>query len=516
MSRKLLKSSLVVSCMTFISRILGLVRDAVFAQILGASLAADVYFFAQKIPNFLRRLFAEGAFSQAFVPILSEYHTQKMQDETRDLIAQVAGTLGGILFLVTLVAVVASPLMVFLFGAGFIDEPDKFELASTLLKITFPYLLFISMTALAGAVLNCYGQFAVPAITPVFLNICLIGSALFIAPSMEEPTYALAWAIFVGGLIQLLFQLPFLYRLRLLVVPKIQRQNKDSGVRRILRLMVPALFGVSVSQINLLIDTQIASFLQTGSISWLYYSDRLLEFPLGLFGIAIATVILPSLSRQHAAQSSNTFSDTLNWALRMVILIGLPAAIGLFLLAQPLLVLLFQYNEFSALDSERAGYSLMAYSCGLLSFMFIKVLAPGYFARQDTKTPVKIGIIAMVANMVFNFILMFPFGHVGLAMATSLSATLNFALLFWGLYKAQVFQIAPGWRVFLIRVLVANACMALCILLLMPDIAVIQAQSFSHRALVVGGLVLAGIFAYAITLLLVGLRARHFVRMTSS
>lgn len=507
MSKSLFRSGMIVSLMTFISRILGLVRDVVLAHLLGAGVAADVFLFAQRIPNFLRRLFAEGAFAQAFVPVLSEYSATRSHDEVRSLIDRVSGTLGLILLGVTLVGVLGSAGVVYLFGAGFAADPAKFALAEDLLKITFPFLLFVSLTAFASSVLNSFQRFAIPAITPVLLNLSLIAAAWWVAPNLDEPSYALAWAIFIGGLLQLLFQLPSLYRLKLMPRPRWGWQ--DSGVRRILSLMLPALFGVSVSQINLLVDTQIASFLQEGSISWLYYSDRLLEFPLGIFGIAIATVILPSLSRNHATESVEQFSGTLDWAMKLMMLIGFPASVGLIFLAEPLLISLFQYGEFSAHDSYMASRSLITYGFGLVFFMLIKVLAPGYFARQDTRTPVKIGIIAMISNIFLNLLLMGPLGHAGLALATSLSALLNAALLFWGLKTRGVYRTSQPWWPYLLRLLVANALMLAALAWLTPERAVWQQAHGWQRAGWLSWTIGGAMLSYLLALALVGLRPRH-------
>jgi putative peptidoglycan lipid II flippase len=464
----LLKSTAVVGAMTTLSRVLGLLRDMVFARYFGAAAGTDAFFIAFKIPNFMRRLFAEGAFSQAFVPVLTEYKTQRAHEEVGHLAQHVAGTLGGVLFLLTLVGVLAAPVLVAIFAPGFLDEPARFDLTAQMLRITFPYLLFISLTALAGGILNSYGRFAVPAFTPVLLNVCLIGVAIWVAPHFAQPVVALAWGVFVAGLAQLLFQLPFVWRLGLLRLPR--WGWRDAGVRRIGRLMLPAIFGSSVAQINLLFDTLIASFLVAGSVSWLYYSDRLVEFPLGVFGIALATVILPSLSQKHASASQAEFARTLDWALRWVLTIGAPATVGLFVLAGPLLVTLFNYGEFDSGDIAMARLSLMAYSLGLLGFIGVKVLAPGYYARQDTKTPVRIGIIAMLTNMVFNIAFVVPMvifhvpgPHSGLALATSASAFLNAGLLYRGLRRAGVLQLQPGWTLLLLRV--TAACTAMLALL---------------------------------------------------
>ncbi|MGL5654899.1 MAG: murein biosynthesis integral membrane protein MurJ, partial [Vibrio sp.] len=434
MSKRLLKSGMIVSAMTLISRVLGLVRDVVVANLMGAGASADVFFFANRIPNFLRRLFAEGAFSQAFVPVLTEYHASGDMHKTRELIARVSGTLGVLVTIVTLIGVLGSGAVTALFGAGWFldwlnDGPaaGKFELASLLLKITFPYLWFITFVALSGAILNTLGKFAVASFTPVFLNVMMILCAWYLSPNLAQPEIGLAIGVFLGGLVQFLFQLPFLIKAGVLVKPK--WAWRDPGVVKIRTLMIPALFGVSVSQINLLFDSFVASFLQTGSISWLYYSDRLLEFPLGLFGIAIATVILPALSRKHVNAHSAGFAHTMDWGIRMVMFLGIPAMLGLMVLAKPMLMVLFMRGEFTANDVQQASYSLLAYSSGLLSFMLIKILAPGYYSRQDIKTPVRYGIIAMLSNIVLNAIFAWFYGYVGLAIATSMSALLNMTLL---------------------------------------------------------------------------------------
>ncbi|MGY0218271.1 murein biosynthesis integral membrane protein MurJ [Endozoicomonadaceae bacterium StTr2] len=504
----LLRSSLVVGVMTMLSRVLGLVRDVVIAGYFGSSASADAFFVAFKIPNFLRRLFAEGAFSQAFVPVLSEYRTKRSPEEVRELVRRVSGTLGGVLLAVTALCMLLSPWLIMLFAPGFRDDVVKLELAGEMLRITFPYLLLISLTALAGGILNSYNRFAVPAFTPVLLNLSLIGAAVYMSPHFDVPVVALAWGVVIAGAAQLLLQLPFLMRLRLLPMPRWGRQHE--GVSRIMTLMIPALFGVSVSQINLLLDTVLASFLETGSVSWLYYSDRLSELPLGIFGIAIGTVILPSLSRKHAADTPEAFSATLNWAMRLVMLIGIPAAVALFLLAEPLITTLFHYGEMQDRDVLMATLSLRAYSFGLLAFMLIKVLAPGYFARQDTKTPVRIAIQAMVANMVFNLILVFPLKHAGLALATSLSAFLNAGLLFWGLYRTGVFRAAPGWMKFGLQLLIANLAMGGVLFWLNQAPETWLRWGLWQRVENLSILVVAGLFVYALMLLVTGVRPRQF------
>tara|TARA_B110000503_G_scaffold143757_1_gene248098 strand:+ start:10628 stop:12223 length:1596 start_codon:yes stop_codon:yes gene_type:complete len=469
----LLRSSALVGSMTTTSRVLGLLRDVVIATFVGASANADAFFVAFKIPNFLRRLFAEGAFSQAFVPVLADYKAEGSQAAVKALVDRVAGVLGGSLLLITAISMLAAPVITMIFAPGFVGQPEKFRLTSEMIRITFPYLLLISMTGFCGAILNSYGRFAVPAFTPVFLNLSLIFAALVAAPWFEVPVFALAWGVLIAGVIQLLFQFPSLYRLEL--VPRPRWDPKDEGVRRIVKLMVPALFGVSVSQINLLLDTVLASFLPTGSVSWLYYSDRLAELPLGIFGIAIATVILPNLSAHRAAARETHFSGTLDWALRWVLLIGAPSALALILLASPILITLFQYGELTSFDVDMSALSLQAYSVGLIAFMLVKVLAPGFYARKDTITPVKIGIIAMGANMFMNLALALPLmylwniGHVGLALATSLAAILNASLLLRGLLRSGFYHVQPGWALYLWRLLFACACMVSAILWLVPE-----------------------------------------------
>ncbi len=513
MSKRLLKSGMIVSAMTLISRVLGLVRDVVVANLMGAGASADVFFFANKIPNFLRRLFAEGAFSQAFVPVLTENHAQGDMDKTRELIARAAGTLGVIVSIVTVLGVLGSGVVTALFGFGwFLDwmhggpAAEKFELASLMLKITFPYLWFITFVALSGAILNTLGKFAVSSFTPVFLNVMIILAAWCISPQMPQPEIGLAIGVFLGGLVQFLFQIPFLIKAGVMVKPK--WGWRDPGVVKIRTLMIPALFGVSVSQINLLFDTFIASFLQTGSISWLYYSDRLLEFPLGLFGIAIATVILPALSRKHVDSQSEGFAHTMDWGVRMVTLLGIPAMLGLMALAKPMLMVLFMRGEFSPQDVHQASLSLLAYASGLLNFMLIKVLAPGYYSRQDTKTPVKYGIIAMVTNMVFNAIFAYFYGYVGLAIATALSAFVNMALLYRGLHIAGVYQITKRTVFFIIRLVVAGAAMVAAILWQLEDMSVWLEWSFAHRSGMLGMLIGLGAVVYLAVLFLTGVRLK--------
>ncbi len=507
----LLKSSGVTGSMTMVSRVLGLARDVVIARLFGAGEGVDAFFLANKIPNFMRRLFAEGAFNQAFVPVLSEYRTRRSHAEVQDLVNAVTASLGGLLAIVTALVVVAAPLLAMVVAYGFIDEPYKFDTFVQMFRITFPYLLLISMTAMCGAVLNSYGYFAGPAITPAMLNLSLIGCSFLLAPYLGEPALALAWGVLIAGVAQLLFQLPFLMHIRLLPVPRPRRGHE--GVKRIKRLMLPALFGVSVSQINLLLDTVIASLLVTGSVSWLYYSDRLMELPLGTFGIAIAIVVLPSLSRKHASQSMDEFSATLDWAFRLVCLIALPATLALILIAEPLLVTLFQNENFTAFDVERSAASLRAYAIGLAAFMAVKIFAPGFYARQNTSTPVRIGVIAMTVNMALNVsFYLSGFAHVGLALATSLAAVLNASLLLRGLRRDGVFRFQPGWGRLLMQMLAANAVMVLVLLSLAGQWEEWMEWTILAKVGQLAVLVLGGLLAYLLSLYVCGLRPRHLLR----
>lgn len=491
-----------------ISRILGFIRDMIFARIFGVDSGTDAFFVAFKIPNFLRRLFAEGAFAQAFVPVLADYKEQGNKDVLKQFIDKTAGSLALILIAVTLIGVIIAPLLIILFAPGFIWEGGQYELAVQMLKITFPYLFFISCVAFAGGILNSHGHFAVPAFTPVFLNVCMIATAIWLAPLMSQPIVALAWGVFIAGMVQLAFQFPALMSLGL--VPRLQFGFKDAGVKRIISLMLPAIFGVSVTQINLLLDTLLASFLTAGSVSWLYYSDRLVEFPLGLFGIALATVILPGLSKNHAAKDYHAFSHSLDWGLRLVLLIGIPSSLGLFILAEPLLSTLFKYDEFGMDDVQMAGKSLMAYSVGLLGFILVKILVPGFTSRKDMKTPVRFGIYSMIANMIFNLILFYPLAHVGLALATSLGAFFNASLLLKRLLKEKIYQPTHGWGSYLLRLMLANSVMGGSLYYFIDKNQWYHWQA-ADKIIYLTITILFAALIYLIILLLTGFRPRHLL-----
>jgi len=517
----LLKSTAVVSAMTMLSRVLGLARDMVFTRIFGVGAGTDAFLIAFKIPNFLRRLFAEGAFSQAFVPVLTEYKTKRGPDEVAELASRTAGTLGGILFLICTFAVIAAPILVLVFAPGFIGQGQKLELTTQMLRITFPYLLFISLTALAAGVLNSYGRFAIPAFTPVFLNIILILAAIYLAPHLADPVTALAWGVLIAGVVQLGFQLPYVAKLGLLRLPR--WGFRDEGVRRIMKLMLPGIFGSSVMQINLLFDTLIASFLVTGSVTWLYLSDRMMELPLGVFGIALATVILPSLSEKHANANPQAFSHTLDWALRWVLVVGTPAAVALAVLAVPILATLFLHGKFVAHDVLMARLSLMAYSFGIVGFILVKVLATGYFARQDTKTPVRIAVIAMVVNMVCNVAFVVPMvmldmegPHLGLALATTISSFVNSGLLLYGLWKSGVYKPVTGWTALLVRVVLANIVMLTVLWFSSGQAASWMEAGIWLRIGWLSGVIVIGAGAYFAMLWLFGVRIADLLHRPSS
>ncbi len=515
---KLLKSTATVGSATILSRILGFVRDVVLAKIFGASGETDAFFLAFKIPNFMRRLFAEGSFSLAFVPVLSEYKATGDREALRDLVDHVTGTLASVLLVLTAIGVIAAPLVLSIFAPGWLaDGRPEFDLSAGMLRITFPYILLISLTALAGGILNTFERFLIPALTPVLLNISMIAAALVLAGHMQVPVTALAWGVLAAGIAQLLLQIPALMRLGLM--PRPRWGWRHSGVRRILRLMIPTLIGSSVAQVNLLFDSIIATFLVSGSVSWLYYSDRLLEFPLGVLGIALATVILPNLSQKHARASTAEFSATLDWALRLAVIVTVPAAVGLVMLAAPILITLFQYDAFRPDDVRMSSYSLVAYSAGLPAFIAVKVLAPGYYARQDTRTPVKIAIAAMVTNMLLNLLFVgallgygFAGPHAGLALASAMAAYLNAGLLYRGLRKQQVYTPERGWVRVWVSVILACVVMGALLLFMTHDVESWFQASAVLRVRKLGLTILFGVIVYVFIAMVTGLKKHDLLR----
>jgi len=506
----LLKSLATVSAMTMISRILGFVRDAVIARAFGAGLYTDAFFVAFRLPNLLRRVFAEGAFSQAFVPILSEYKTQRGAGEIKLLVDHVTALLALALFVVTVLGVLAAPLIIYATAPGFSNVPQKFDITVALLRVTFPYILFISLASLAGAILNSFGRFAIPAFTPTLLNLAFIVFALWLAPYFDPPVMALGWAVFAGGILQLGFQLPHLAKLGLLPRPRIAL--KDPGVWRILKLMGPAIFGVSIGQISLLINTIFASFLVTGSVSWLYYADRLMEFPTGVLGVALGTILLPSLSRSFAEKSAEEYSRLLDWGLRLTLLLALPSALALAILAVPLIATLFHHGQFSAHDVRMSSHALTAYSIGLVGLILVKVLAPGFYARQNIKTPVKIGLVTLAVTQLMNLAFIYPLRHAGLALAIGLGACVNAALLYRKLREHGVFEPQPGWQRFAWQVAAALAVMGSALWFAMGSVESWLTGLAWQRALRLTWIVLLGAASYFAVLALVGVRPRDFVK----
>ncbi len=510
MSRKLLKSTAITGGMTLLSRVSGLIRDILFASLIGAGtgVAADAFYVAFRIPNFLRRIFGEGAFSQSFVPVFAEFKAKYTAAETRAFVDHMTGILGVILFVVTVIGVIAAPILVTILAPGFLDDLYKYHLTVQMLRITFPYIFFISLVAMAAGILNTYGRFGAAAFTPVLLNFSLIGAALWLAPHMEEPVLALAWGVFIAGVVQLLFQIPFLRGIKMLPHPhlRLKKRERHQGVARVFKLMLPAIFGVSVAQINMLVNTLLASFLITGSISWLYYSDRLMEFPLGVFGIALGTVILPSLARRHSRNSHEEFSHLLDWGLRWVFLVAVPASVALVFLSGPLLTTFFYRGAFGASDVEMSVQALMAFSFGLLGFILIKVLAPGFYARQDTKTPMRIGVVSLVANVLLSLLLVLPLKHVGLALAISISAFVNAGMLFVMLRRHNVYRPLPGWGRFLACIFFASAVMGAVLFWGVGNLDSWLHASELHRVLRLSIWVIVGAAVYLLTVMAFGVR----------
>jgi putative peptidoglycan lipid II flippase len=506
----LLKAAASVSAMTLASRITGFVRDTILAVLFGAGFAMDAFVVAFRIPNLLRRLFAEGAFSQAFVPVLGEYRGRRGDEATRELAGKVLALLATILFVATVAGVLAAPAVVYLSASGFASVPDKFALTVTMLRICFPYILFVSLVSFCAGILNTYGSFKAPAFTPVLLNVSFIACALWLAPHMEHPVVALAWAVFIGGVVQLAFQVPFLRRVGMW--PAIRWAPRDEGVMRIVRLMAPAALGVSVAQVSLLINTQIASHLGDGAVSWLYFADRLMEFPSAMLGVALGTVILPSLVRHHAAEDTHAYSRLLDWGLRVTLLLAFPAAVALGLLAIPLVATLFWHGEFLRHDVLMTRNALVAYAVGLPGIILVKILAPGFYAKQNIRTPVKVAVATLVVTQLLNAAAVPFLAHAGLALSISLGACFNAAWLYALMRRARTYVPEPGWAAFLVKLAVAVYLMGGALWYAMGS----ESSWFEIAAAARAGkltlVILAGSLTYFASLWLMGMRPRDFSR----
>jgi putative peptidoglycan lipid II flippase len=511
--QSLLRATSLVSLMTFVSRITGFARDMIIAQLFGASAGMDAFIIAFKIPNFMRRLFAEGAFSQAFVPVLSEYQQTKSPEDVRTFLARVSGRLSAVLSIITVMGILLAPIVVWIFAPGFGENSLRSELATGMLRITFPYLMLISLTAMAGAALNTYGYFGIPAITPVLLNISMIVTAWYLSPHFSSPIVAVAYGVLIAGIVQFLFQLPFLLQKNLLVRPRFVLH--DPGVKKVIKLMIPALFGVSIAQLNLMVDSIFASFLQVGSVSWLYFTDRLTDFPLGVFGVAIATVILPHLSRRHIDQNKDKYSSALDWAIRAILLIGIPAGVGLAVFSMPLIACCFAFGKFSAIDLLQTQKSLITLALGVPAFMLVKALASGFYACQDIKTPVKIGAYAMLINTIFCAIFIWPLAHAGLTLASALAGYINCACLLYILIKREIYTPKKGWFLFLMKLLFANLLIIIYLYWASGDLFSWLNLSFLPR---VGHLlqhILVAVLIYFISLYILGIRLSEFRSLES-
>jgi putative peptidoglycan lipid II flippase len=510
----LLKSLATISGLTLVSRILAFVRDVLIARVFGAGMATDAFFVAFRLPNLLRRLFAEGAFSQAFVPIFGEYRNRRGHEETQLLVDHVTTMLAIILFVVTLIGIIAAPVIVYISAPGFAKDAAKFDLTVQLLRITTPYIFFISLVAVAAGILNTYNKFWVPAFAPVLLNLCFISAALWLAPYCDPPILALAWAVFVAGFVQLAFQVPFLKKIGML--PSIRFNWKDAGMRRVIRQMGPAVFGVSIGQISMLINTIFASFLVAGSVSWLYYADRLMEFPSGILGVALGSILLPSLSKCHADNNLVEYSKLLDWGLRLTVMLTLPAALALGMISVPLLATFFQRGAFGAHDVLMTSYALIGYSIGLIGMILVKILAPGFYAKQDIRTPVKIGIVTLIATQAMNALFIGWIQHAGLALSIGLGACLNSAILFHYLRKRGIYQPEPGWAKFFAKIVIAILALGLTLWFGMGTEQSWLSGSGWSRVLRLTVLVAEGVVIYFAVLGVLGFRPKDFSKRAVS
>ena len=474
----LLKTAATISGLTLLSRITGLVRETLTAAYFGAGSQTDAFFVAFRLPNLLRRLFAEGAFSQAFVPVLGKIKAEEGSAQAQLLARRCAVLMTAILALVSLVAIIGAPILVWMMSGGFGGDRQTFDLSVMLTRWMFPYILMISLVALASGVLNTWSKFKAPAFAPVLLNLSFIGSAILLSPYLEEPIWALAIAVIAGGIAQLVLMVVALRRILARRNPdpwigasaspprndwSIRAAWRDPSVRRILILMVPATLAVSVAQISLIINTHIAARLEAGSVSWLSFADRLMEFPTALLGVALGTVLLPSLTKANSERNQEEVSRLIDWGLRLVVILSVPAAAGLAVLSVPLTAVLFHYGQFDHQDLTMTAQAMVGYAVGLVGLIAIKVLAPGFYAQQEVRTPVKIAMFALVLTQLLNTVFVPMFAHAGLALATSLAASANAGLLYWGLRRKSIYAPRPGWPGLILKTLISALVMGLAV-----------------------------------------------------
>lgn len=504
----LLKSLAIISSITILSRVLGFIRDSIITRFFGAGTETDAFFVAFRLPNLLRRIFAEGAFSQSFVPILAEYKNQQNDESTRTFIAYISGLLTLILFIVIFAEILLAPWIIYITAPGFIDTPDKFNLTVRLLRITFPYILLISLVSLSGAILNTWNRFSVPAFAPTLLNISMIISILLLSEYCKPPIIALAWGVFVGGILQLIYQLPFLRKIGMLVLPRISFHNKGSW--RVIKLMGSAIIGLSVSQISLIINTIFASFLKSGSVSWIYYADRLMELPTGVLGVALGTILLPSLAKSFSSGDYKEYQRLMDWGLRLCFLLVLPCAIALIILAKALTISLFQYGNFTEYDAVMTQQALISYSIGLIGLIIVKVLAPGFYSRQDVKTPLKIAVITLILTQIMNFSFIGPLGHSGLVLSIGLAACFNSLMLYWQLRRQKIFIPLTGWKKFFLKLIASLIFMAVVLLLILNFMPKWEQGYMLMRVIRLLLVVFAGAISYFFALFIFGFRLRDF------
>lgn len=518
----LLKAASTVSLLTLASRVTGLARDLLMASIFGANALTDAFNVAFRIPNLFRRLFAEGAFSQAFVPVLATTRTQQGDDATRTLIAAVATALAWVLLIVCVAGVLGAPALVWALASGLRQTPEAYDAAVLMTRWMFPYIGFMSMVALSAGILNTWKHFAVPAASPVLLNLCMIGAAWLGAPQLEargiQPIYAMAAGVMLGGVLQLVVQIPALARLGLLprigvTWGRVRSAWADPGVRRVLTLMGPILLGVGVAQISLMINTQIASYLTPGSVTWLFYADRLMEFPTALLGVALGVVLTPQLTAAKAAGDAQKYSAMLDWGLRIVVLLAVPCAVALLTFSTPLVATLFHHGKLADSDVGQIAVALSGYGAGLIGLVAIKVLAPGYYASQDVRTPVKIAIAVLVITQLLNIALVPFIAHAGLALSIGLGALINAVWLLVGLLRRGSFKPQPGWGKFVLQVVAASALLAVLLVWSSQhfDWIAMRAQSLQRVGLL-AALMAASAVLYFGALWAAGLKLRQMLR----